>query len=450
MTSKRPARAVVIGAGMAGLTAAKALASRVGEVTLVESDRFEDAAPRKGAPQGAHVHALLKSGEMALSKLYPGFKNALKTRGGLEFIVRAQWRNYGPTGWVDPIDIGLTTLSQTRVMLEGLLRDLTLAEPSVRLVSGRVAGIVADAAGNVTGVTLERGAARTLAADLVIDASGRGGGTLGWLAELGVAPPPEETVGPELRYVSALFTRRIEAGPDYGGWLMFPNAPEMWGAAALPVEGGRWLVSAFDRFGRQAPTEEAGFRAFLAALPDPKFIELLERERPLSEFRAYRIAQVRLRRFDRIAGALPGGWLPVGDTIATYNPLYAQGMSIAALHAQALGAALDRVESADWRGDLTRAYLPEALRPVDWAWRMGQSNDLRYPEVAGERTEATEALTRTVQALLQRASTDADLMGAYGRVIHLLAPPESLEEALRAAEGSERGVEGRRARRSVG
>lgn len=95
-------------------------------------------------------------------------------------------------------------------------------------------------------------------------------------------------------------------------------------------------------------------------------------------------------------------------------------MSIAALHAQALGSAMDLVEGAGWRSELARAYLPEAMRPAEWAWRMGQVNDLLYPEVTGERTEATEALARTVRALLKRASTDAALMSAYGRVIHLL------------------------------
>ncbi len=165
--------AVTIGGGMAGLVAAAVAARHFEKVTLIDKDTLpDDPLPRKAVPQGKHVHALLKSGELFLSELFPEFRQEALSSGCLEFRVRSQWRTFGAKGWIEPVDIGLTTLSQTRPLIEHVLRRLVSRLGNVSFVTGNVEDLLN--ADNTTEVILSDGA--RLEADLVIDASGRGGG----------------------------------------------------------------------------------------------------------------------------------------------------------------------------------------------------------------------------------------------------------------------------------
>ncbi len=423
--------AIVIGAGMAGLLAARVLADSFEHVALIEADELPDQAlPRKGTPQCEHVHALLKSGEGVLSGLYPGLKDALRAGGGHEFSVRSRWRFYGPGGWPEPADVGLTMLAQTRPMLEQIVRERTLRRPEIQLLRGRVRDLEGE--GEVSGVVVEQdGEKRRLEADLVVDATGRGGRTTTWLRDVGRMPPREELMRPDLRYTSALFSRRLADGPDFGGWLMFLQPPDTRSAVAIPVEGGAWQVTVGDRFGGSVPPDEGAVRAFLQALPDPKLATLLRDERPLTAFRTYRVADVRIRRFDERLEELPRAYLPIGDAIATFNPIYAQGISVAALQAQALAEALAAEESLE---EAARSYLVRAMEPALWAWRLGQASDLRYEQVEGERTAEVQALADSIRRLFEATVRDPSLQVVHARAIHLLEPPESIARAL-AAKG---------------
>lgn len=429
-------QAVVIGAGIAGLLAAKALAPHFASVTIVEADIPQRDAPdiRKAIPQGAHIHALLKSGEAAMSALCPGFRRRLRDAGGHAFPFRSRWRAYTAKGWAEPIDTGLTMLAQSRPMLEWVLRRETLATAGIGILPARVRGLRVAPDGAAAGVLLAPDA-RPLEANLVVDASGRGGKTLDWLASAGCPPPPQDRMKPEIRYTSALFSRSIASGPDFGGWLMFPQPPETRGAVLVPVENDRWIATAFDRFGAQVPADDAGFMGFLADLPDPKFATLLRGEAPAGAFRSYRISEVYLRRFDRIADDLPARYLPIGDAIATYNPTFAQGMSVAALQAQALGQALQQAGPADAAG-LARRYLPRAIEPAEWAWRLGQAMDFGYDRVEGTRTAQTRRFAALLTRVLVRTASDPEVMNRWARIAHLLETPDNIEDLLHGVRES--------------
>lgn len=428
-TSRKHGVAIVIGAGMAGLMAARVLSEHFERVRLVEADELPDrAASRKGTPQCDHVHALLKSGEAALSRLYPGLKDELRSAGGHEFNVRSRWRAYGPGGWPEPVDVGLSMLAQTRPLLERLVRERTLQRTGIQLLRGRVRALAGE--GEVSGVVLEQdGRESRLDAELVVDATGRGGRAEAWLRDLGFTLPREEVMRPEIRYTSALFSRGVSDGSDYGGWLMFLQPPDTRSAVAIPVEGDAWQITVADRFGAAVPPEESAVRAFLRALPDPKVSELVQDERPLTDFHTYRIAEVRIRRFDEWTGDRPQGYLPIGDAIATFNPIYAQGISVAALQAQALAEAQDAHEAPE---DVARSYIERAMEPALWAWRLGQASDLRYPQVEGERTEEVQTLADGIRRLMEASAREPALQAVYARVIHLLEPPDSIGRAMAA------------------
>lgn len=420
--------AVIIGGGMAGLIAAAVAARHFENVTLIDKDCLpDDPQPRKAVPQGHHVHALLKSGELFLCDLFPDFRQEALASGCLEFRVRSQWRTYGPKGWIAPVDIGLTALSQTRPLIEHVLRKLVFRSENTTNVTGAVVDL--RNGDTTTEVLLSDG--RTLEADLVIDAAGRGGGTHRWLASLNGPVVPVDAYHPEIRYASTLFSRRITDGPDYGGWLMFTPAPGRRGAVALPVEKDRWLVTAYTRFGVPVPQSEDELRAFLHALPDSKIASLIEGEVSTTPISTYGIPKVQFRRFDLVAEGMPEGYLPLGDTIATFSPINAQGMSVAALQANALNRALTQYAGdINWRRTVPRHYVKQAAIPAQWAWTLCQALDAGFDTLRDTISAPALDISRTIRRVAENAATHPELIGAMGRAIHLLESPASFSRQV--------------------
>lgn len=425
-------RAVVIGAGFAGLAAAAVLAGSFGTVFLIDQDEPLDRPHlRKSVPQAAHVHVLLQSGRDALSRLFPGFEEAALVAGSLKLGVRSQWRTFSARRWMDPVDTGFNVLSQTRPLLDHLIREWVVAYAAIRPIHAKVRSLEVDAlSGLVSGVWISNGTAEeVLAADLVVDASGRAGQADRWLAAIGCPAPVTETSFPDVRYVSAQFTRSMTSGPDLAGWLNFATAPETNGAVLAPVEDGRWIVTATTRFGDTVQSDEAAFRGFLNALADHQIGRLLARESLLSGFKSYRIAAVRFKRFDLMSGNLPAGYLPIGDAIASFNPLFGQGMSVAALQAEALQRSLATTSlSENWQRRLTEPYLTAATIPARWAWLLGQATDLNYPQFRGDISPEAVELNRALRRAFAVSLGRPGVMRSIDRVLHLLAPPDSLNE----------------------
>lgn len=425
----RPGRAVVIGAGFAGLTAAAVLSAQFAEVIVIEQDQIAPSpAPRKSLPQANHAHALLHAGHAMLARLFPGFAARAVAAGSLRLQVRSQWRSCLRGRWTAPEDTGLSVLSQTRGLLDHLIRAELAACPGIRPLRGKVSGLAVDRRGQVCGVhLLGDDPATPLAAALVIDASGRAGQSDLWLARLGMPAPVTETAAPEVRYVSAEFSRAVTAGPDLAGWLNPAQSPQRRGGILAPVEQGRWIATASTRFGDDLPRDEAGFRAFLHGLPDPKLAALLMPERCLTGFSQYRVAATRLKRFDLAPRQMPPGYLPVGDVIASFNPVYGQGLSVAALQVEALATALRTVGRAEgWQSALRDLYLGQALRPALWAWQLGLAADHAFPEFTATPSPGAEDLRRALNRAFLVSTRSAEVRRAVDRSLHLVDPPDAL------------------------
>ena len=199
--------AVVIGGGIAGLLAARVLADRFGQVTLIERDPTTSATPRRGAPQGAHVHALLKAGELVLERLFPGLTRELEARGStrVRFARDIHWFHHDTWASEGPAD--LTIQTQTRPLLEDAIRVRLAREGGVKLLAAAVRGLAFDAdRSRVVGVEVlaDPRHPEILAADVVVDASGRGSRLPEWLAAAGYERPGEEGVQMDLTYASRL------------------------------------------------------------------------------------------------------------------------------------------------------------------------------------------------------------------------------------------------------
>jgi 2-polyprenyl-6-methoxyphenol hydroxylase-like FAD-dependent oxidoreductase len=183
--------AVVIGASMAGLLAARVLAGHVDRVTVVERDRLPDAPePRRSVPQGRQVHVLLARGSAVLDRLFPGFTRELVAAGAVPFRIPGDALMLSKAGWVDRRAPGWTLTSAGRPLIEATVRRRLLQLPGVTVVDGsEVTALGASDDGRiVSGVALRRvdgEHAPFTAADLVVDASARGSRTPHWLADLG-------------------------------------------------------------------------------------------------------------------------------------------------------------------------------------------------------------------------------------------------------------------------
>ncbi|WP_181784240.1 NAD(P)/FAD-dependent oxidoreductase [Pseudonocardia pini] len=394
-------RSVVVGGGFAGLLAAHVLAER-GPVTLVERDPAGGA--RRGVPQGRHLHGLLDRGRRIAEQIHPGFTADLLAAGALtaEPLARTRWFLHGRR--LHPTATGLTSVLASRPLIEDVLRHRTLAELHV----GTASGVELDA-GRVRGVRLADGS--MLPADLVVDASGRASRLPDQLAELGVARPREDRVDVDLGYATRTYRRRPH---DLGGDLnaLVSTVPRSRGGGAMAVEGERWLVTLAGILGDHPPLDDAGFRAFAASLPTGPIGDLVAAAEPLDEPVPYRFRGSRHRRYDLLR-CLPEGLLVLGDAVCSLNPLYAQGMTLAAQQVEALRT---------WDGRRTRELNRSVGRLCAAAWEIATRADLGLPEVAGSRPLPARVLDGYVTRVQRVAHADPVVARALIRVANLADP----------------------------
>jgi 2-polyprenyl-6-methoxyphenol hydroxylase-like FAD-dependent oxidoreductase len=283
----------------------------------------------------------------------------------------------------------------------------------------------------------------TLPADLVVDASGRGSRAPRWLEELGYEPPDEEVVRVDVRYTTRLFRRTAARERRPRNVLIGALPGQRRGAVALAVENDRWIVTLTGLLGEQPPADLDGFRAFARSLWAGDVHAIAAREEPLGEAVTGAYPANARRRFDRLR-RFPGGFVVLGDALSPFNPVYGQGMSMAALEAEALGAVLDRVGPAQ----AGPAFFRATRARIDDAWTQAVDNDLRHPEVEGPRTLRWRLVNRYAGRLLPVAHRDPVVGRAFLEVMALLAPGASLMRPGVAGRVLLRG--GRRAAGPVG
>ncbi|TDB73761.1 squalene monooxygenase [Micromonospora sp. KC723] len=420
-------RAVVIGASMGGLLAARALCERYAEVILLDRDDLP-ATPtsRRGVPQGRQLHVLLDRGRQVLVELFPGIGEELTARGACPVDLHGEvhWYNDGHRMRRAPSD--LVAYGMSRPLLEQVVRERVAVLPGVRVLSGHtVTGLLAEGDGaRVVGVrVIPGGAARaetTIDADLVVDAGGRGSRSPGWLAELGHPAAPEERVGIDVTYVTRTYRR--EPGQLEGLLGALANAVPGRPRAGIvaPHEDGRFAVVLSGVLGEQPPTDDAGMAAFAGSLSAPQIGELLRTALPASEPVRMRYPASVRRRYERLR-RLPEGHLVFADALCSFNPIYGQGITVASLEALLLRRLL-----AEGGDRLARRFYRGAARLIDGPWQISVGTDLRFPEVVGRRTLKVRLVNAYVARLHAAATTDADLGAAFLRVINLVDPPTRL------------------------
>ncbi|NRF70752.1 FAD-dependent monooxygenase [Aquincola sp. S2] len=425
-------RALVLGASMAGLLAARILAERFDEVWLLERDALPDGpAPRKGTPQALHAHGLLARGREILESLFPGFTAALEAQGALvgdlqanaPFVAAGRRFAHGTA-------CGRAGIACSRLAVEAEVRRRVLALSRVRALTDVdiLQPTLDEARPRVTGVRIAQrsgGAQQTLAADLVVDCTGRGSRTPAWLRDWGFDAPEEERVTVGIGYATTYLKREPQHAPGIAA-LVFAATPQ------LPMPGvllaqeacadgvARWVVTLGGYAGdHPAPTLE-GMRERARRMGDPALLRILREAEPLAPVTRYSFAHSQRRHFEKLR-RFPQRFLVMGDAIASFNPVYGQGMSVAASEALALRDAL-----ATGLESLHARFFIAASKAIDVPWQLAVGADLAIPSVPGARPAPVRFVNAYLARVFRAAEHDPAVALAFMKVAHLVAAPASL------------------------
>lgn len=441
--------AVVIGGSLAGLMTARVLADYFGSVTVLERDEIDSGpAVHKSIPQGNHAHGLLVGGQRVMASLYPNLFTKLDSLGSIHCRLGKEFTFYSSDGKmysfgsdvVEPRDLGLDFYQQSRGLLEYWVRQCTLEHGNVKFESNRAVQGLISRHGRVDGVRYrENGDAKALAANLIVDAGGRGSHAARWLTELGFEAPAETVIGVDLAYASCKF--RVPDDADRSERLIGfdvarPDCPNS--AIMQIIEDDTWLLSLQGRFGDYPSRDEAGFIAFAKSLHTPRLYELIRDAERISDIVTFRYPSAMRRHYERLP-AFPDGFVVLGDAVTSFDPVYGQGMSVAALQVEALQQLLKERASDDGSvAGLTRSFFVKAADIATNAWQLASDVDLAYPQTQGDRPDDLKERLAYFAALNALCADDVELHRLFFEVFCLCKPISVLnEEPLRSRVLSE-------------
>ncbi|WP_049716889.1 NAD(P)/FAD-dependent oxidoreductase [Streptomyces caatingaensis] len=435
--------AVVIGSGLAGLTAAQALVDHMDRVTVVERDRLpRGPGRRRGVPQARHVHHLMPPGLQGLEQLFPGITRELHAAGMVDVRVPRDTLLLGPGGWIPRFEGDLAMTTGSRDVLDAVVRDRLRADPKVTFLQEHEAvGLRAGRHDTVTGLWVrgrDRGAPdgwgepRVLDAEFVVDASGDASRAPRWLAELGYGTPRESVSGAGTGCASALFAPPVGHVADWT-YLRLMASPEVPREGVLaPVAGGKWMVTLSGSTGPEGlPADHGQFLRAAGGLRHPLLREVLEGAAPLGPVYRSRLAENRWRHYEKMR-RWPDQFLVIGDALATFNPVHGQGMSVA-VHCALLLDSLLRSHGSPV--GVTYRLRQQLARQVAAAWRTAATADLAFPWAGSAEPPAlgTRLRRRYADRLAAAAPGSRRAAGALLDGQLLVAPTPSMRPGVLAA-----------------
>jgi 2-polyprenyl-6-methoxyphenol hydroxylase-like FAD-dependent oxidoreductase len=425
MTEKRWERAIVMGSGIAGLVTARVLSDFFREVIVIERDPpLEGPHPRPGIPQAHHIHTLLAQGRNIVEKLYPGFDRELAAQGVPLFHWGTDTRILTTGGYLHQTDFGIQARGHSRPMLEWVLRCCTERISNIQFLGDcQVTELVVEG-GVVHGIRFKAIGEQRMDADFIVDAMGRGSKTTDWLEALGYVPPAETRVNPWMGYATRWYRIPTDVKLDIPAVLIQSAAQPGLnrGAAAGQIEDNQVLITLMGMGGDYPPTDEAGFAEFARSLPDDtveRWLKLLEPVSPIFGFRATN----RLRHYERLQH-YPERFIAIGDATCALNPIYGQGMTVAAMQAEVLHHLLMKTTTLD---HFARTFHRKLARINSVPWLLATSEDRRYPTTDGAPPNIFErAMFAYIALLFRAASRDSAVAQGLLKTMQLLMHPAGL------------------------
>jgi 2-polyprenyl-6-methoxyphenol hydroxylase-like FAD-dependent oxidoreductase len=457
-SERRVRTAIVMGASVAGLWTARVLSDYFEKVLVLDRDALPiEPLARPGAPQARQYHILLLRGLQIMQELFPGLDEELAKQGAVPLDITGDLKTRSRGEWLEQVPSSQKLLSCSRLLLEANLRRRVKRIHSIEFIEGvEVSGLHSDSQRSaITGVALRRKDPVTqswkdsevLKADLIVDALGRRSATPQWLSAMGYAPPKETVINSYLGYV----TRRYRV-PDsiVGGWgpLAIGDKPpfDPYSGLIFPEENGTWVVMMAGVNKHYPPMDEAGFDAFARKL-GPEFYAAVKAAVPIEMPYVYRGTESRWRHYEKLE-RWPNRFVVLGDAYCGFNPIYGQGMTVAALCAVALGDEIKRAGGdLDQASSKVRKLLTQA---VTGAWVLATGADLAWPGTEGGSEKSTRLPDRVgrwyIEKTLDTLSKDHQVRMAFNEVNQLIKPLQSLFEpriVLRvlAATSFRRGLE---------
>jgi 2-polyprenyl-6-methoxyphenol hydroxylase-like FAD-dependent oxidoreductase len=377
---------------------------------------------------------LLAGGLKALQALFPGFEHDLAEAGAIKIRTGKDIRFERPGYDPFPIpDLGIDIFCMSRPLLEAVTRKRVRQTANIDLsVHCRVTKLVAShdrTRVEAVRYDSEHGSAVTLEADLVVEASGRCGLTLQLLEELSLPKPEETEIGIDQAYASTIVERPFDHGPDWLGNIVLPSAPaNSRGAFLFPIEKQRWLISIEGNHGDAPPGERAGFMDFVKSLRTPTIYEAIREARPLTDIARYKLPCSIRRHFERLE-SFPAGLLAIGDALCRFNPVFGQGMSVAAQEA----VILDRLLSEEAPMErLAPDFFAAIQSTIETPWGVAMT-DFVYPATRGVRPADLAQRLQYGMALTKLAAQDPEVHRLTAEVSQLLKPQAALREPALAA-----------------
>ena len=427
-------QAVVCGAGMGGLLAARVLSEFYGTVTVVERDNLPAAADqRRGVPQGRHFHVLWSRGAEELARLFPGIHDDLIAAGAevcddgdlSRVSIRLAGHELSRGGkFSDPSSVKLHLLS--RPLLESHVRQRVRAIDNVEILDGHdFVDPIAPNSHLVTGANIvdrDSGAKRELNADLLVDAMGRSARTPAFLDALGCGRPVAERSKTNANYTS-LQMRIPEGIIKERMTFVVPEPKKPTGGAFSVHEHDTWIFTLTRLADNEPPNDLTGMIRMATQFAPPALLRALKRGEPIGEISVFRYPGAIWRRYDQM-DRFPAGFLVFGDAICSTNPIYGQGMTVAALEATALRDCL-----ADGNGDLSRRFFAATADHIGPMWASNQFNDL-YMDSGDPDHAASKELLDFREAVLSAAESSPALTEKLYRAMNLVDPPTDYSPLL--------------------
>lgn len=416
--------AIVVGGSMAGLLAARVLADAFKSVTIIEKDPLPDErVVRRGVPQARHVHALHEAGRKTLEDLFFGYSDDLTAAGTLVLDMATDLKFYDEGDFVADSPNRIPMYCASRPLIEQVTRRRVAEINGILIRDGcqYTDYLVDDQPTTVDGVVIrnENGKREEIGAGMVIDATGRTSRTPNWLEDHGYSAPPVDEVHIDLAYSSV----QLERSPDeQRAYLAMPSPPRKRGGGLFPIEDGCWLMTISGVHGDHPPTDPDELADFVGNLPVPVFERLLEEQNVApAEVAHYPFPSNRRGRYWDLE-RFPDGLVVIGDAIASYNPIYGQGMSVAALQA----VQLHHVLAEDPEEEFALRFFDRIETVVEDAWNLAVGADFRFPETTGPKPPGTDLLNRYFSRFTRKAQTDPNLSDLYCRVVIMEERPTAL------------------------
>ena len=430
-TQEKPSEkrhALVIGGSIAGLMAARVLSDHFDQVTIIEKDKIHDRAEsRRSQPQTRHLHGLLAKGLQIMNHYFPGLTSSLEEGGAVVGHVgeNMRWHCYG--GYRKRVDLGFDGVVMSRPYLEWKIRERVQQLENVTVLDERVVKrfITDKDQKRITGVEVlykhQIGRPKCVSTDLVVDASGRGSKTPAWLKQMRYKSPKTSKVVVKVGYASRIYRRN----PHEDDWIFVsPHAPKGKRAGgAVPIEGNRWMVTLGGWSGDHATQDEEAFTDFARSLPSSDVYDVIAKSEPLSDIVIHKFPASQRRHYEKLS-RFPNGLLVIGDAICSFNPLYGQGMTVAAMEAATLDQLLTKRNGK--LDGIARPFFKKVSNIVDIPWRTAVGEDFRYPVTEGKKAFGTAFINAYVKKIHQLSHHDEAVCKAFLQVTHMLKRPTSL------------------------